>query len=579
MDIPAPEAAYPEREKSPIQIAADQQSESNFNRIFSGELLKSELRRSHLLLSITVGSLVLGVLTMGLGRAHFESLGDHSGGRYWILVIMACYMGYQLLIRRLLKLKIQAKNTDSGLLGALNSVVDPSLVTAWLVVEAFLFDPGAMFDSPLSYGYPLMIFFSSLQLSWRLCLMTGFVAATQYMVLIAWYSLRFTGVLPHSMVSYLPLHGIRAACFLVAGAGAAFIAYEIRKSIHQTLQNLKERDFVVSIFGRYLSDEIVDDILRSPEGLRLGGRRRTLTVMMTDLRGFTSLSETLAPEAVIAMLNNCLATLTEVIVKYQGTIDEFIGDAILAIFGAPFAAEDDVERAVACALEMQLAMEKVNAWNRHQGFPALEMGIGIHTGPVVVGNIGSEQRSKYGVVGSTVNLTSRIESYTVGGQILVSGATAELLGTQLQTDFRRTILPKGYADPIEICSVVGIQGKYTVALPQQTENLIRLNTPLEVSFVKIEGKDLTGQHHAGQITALSEKSAWLSSPVSLEALSNLSLEIHPFQADTLQGKLLAKVVQSQQQTEPTSSPEYLLRFTALSPEIAAFLKAHSPSGE
>src|SRR5205823_2635207 len=127
---------------------------------------------------------------------------------------------------------------------------------------------------------------------------------------------------------------------------------------------------------------------------------RTVTLMMTDLRGFTTLCEGLPPESVVAMLNRYLATMTEVIVRHHGTIDEFIGDAILAIFGAPFAARDDAERAAACAIEMQLAMDSVNLWNSRNGYPRLEMGIGIHTGPVVVGNIGSEKRSKYGVVGS-----------------------------------------------------------------------------------------------------------------------------------------------------------------------------------
>lgn len=553
-------------QKSPIQLAADQQSEAFFNRIFAGELLKSQQRRSLLLMLTTSLCLLLAVSTMSLGHAHFESIGDHAGLRYGLLGIIASYLGYQALSYWLIRRKIQAGQTSSGPLGLFNALVDPSTITAWLLVEAFMFQPGAMFESPLSYSYALMIFISSLQLSWRLCLLTGFVAALEYMLLVAWYSALFAGRLPHTISSYLPLHGMRAACFLLGGLAAAFIAYEIRKSIHQTLHHLRERDFVVGIFGRYLSDEIVDDILRSPEGLRLGGRRRTLTIMMTDLRGFTSLSESLPPESVIAMLNHCLASLTEVIVRYQGTIDEFIGDAILAIFGAPFAAEDDVERAVACALEMQLAMEKVNAWNQAQGYPRLEMGIGIHTGPVVVGNIGSEQRSKYGVVGSTVNLTSRIESYTVGGQILVSGTTASLLAEQLEIESQREILPKGYAEPIEICSVTGISGKYAVSLPTLSENFKALTEPIELSFVNIEGKDMTGQSHPATLTALSEKGARLLSAEPLEIDSNLSLVIS---ASSFSGKFLAKVIQVE--NVPAGS-QALLRFTSVSPEIKLFFK-------
>src|SRR5205823_1121617 len=122
-------------------------------------------------------------------------------------------------------------------------------------------------------------------------------------------------------------------------------------------------------------------------GLDFGGQKKIVTIMMSDLRGFAAFSDTLPPETIVKLLNNYLSEMTTVIQKYNGTIDEFIGDAILAIFGAPFQRPDDAERAVACALEMQLAMPRVNAWNAEHGLPQLEMGLGINTGEVVAGNI------------------------------------------------------------------------------------------------------------------------------------------------------------------------------------------------
>jgi adenylate cyclase len=190
-------------------------------------------------------------------------------------------------------------------------------------------------------------------------------------------------------------------------------AYRALEQMAKELQ-LHNR-FIRKTFGRYLTDDVVKSLLESPEGLKLGGERRKVTLMMTDLRGFTSMSGRLAPEQVVAMLNRYLGTMVEVIQEYQGTIDEFIGDAIFTLFGAPVQRDDDAERAVACAMAMQLALAGVNAQNRAAGLPEVEMGIGIHTGEVVVGNIGSDRRTKYGVVGSHVNLTARIESYTVGG--------------------------------------------------------------------------------------------------------------------------------------------------------------------
>ena len=185
--------------------------------------------------------------------------------------------------------------------------------------------------------------------------------------------------------------------------------------------------FIRQTFGRYLSDEIVETILEKPDGLKIGGEKRQATILMSDLRGFTSLSEGLPAEDVVSMVNIYLETMTEIILKYQGTIDEFIGDGILVIFGAPFQRPDDARRAVACAVDMQLAMASVNDRNRQAGYPEVALGIGVNTGKMVVGNIGSKKRTKYGVVGRNVNLTSRIESYTVGGQIFISENTLKAM--------------------------------------------------------------------------------------------------------------------------------------------------------
>lgn len=535
------ESESSEQTKAPIQVQSGHSAETQFNRIFAGELLKSALRRTRLIMWLTLTSIFFASLIMILGHQHFESIGDQAGLRYRLLLLGSAYLAYQGFNYWIISRKIRSGQSKLGKIALLNAIVEPGIITLWLLIEAFLFRPGAMFESPMSYGYPLVILLSALHLSWLYCLLVGCLAAGQYLILIAWYSMTYSGQLEQTISSYLPLHGMRAVCFLLVGAAAAFIAHEIRKSISQTLLHVKERDFVVSIFGRYLSDDVVDDILRSPEGLRLGGRRRTITVMMTDLRGFTSLSENLPPESVIAMLNHCLARMTDVIVKYQGTIDEFIGDAILAIFGAPFSNDNDAERAVACAIEMQLAMEQVNQWNQAQGYPRLEMGIGIHTGPAVVGNIGSEKRSKYGIVGSTVNLTSRIESYTVGGQILLSGATASLLSDQLEIDMRREILPKGYSDPIEICSVVGIKGNPDLQLPRQHHDLKRLDSALDIQILSLQGKDSGGQWQSAQLVALSSKRAKIVSNSALELDANLKIAT-PANSLGLLNQMVAKII-------------------------------------
>jgi len=298
------------------------------------------------------------------------------------------------------------------------------------------------------------------------------------------------------------------------------------KALVESQRQLELRNrFIRDTFGRYLSDEIVAELLERPEGLALGGEKRRVTIMMADLRGFTSLSERLPPEKVVRMINNFLEEMTDVIVRHRGTIDEFIGDAILAIFGAPELREDDAERAVACALEMQLAMTRVNARNAQEGLPAVEMGVGLNTGEVVVGNIGSKKRAKYGVVGSAVNLTSRVESYTVGGQILLAPSTFEAVTSPLVIEGRMEVEPKGVKKPITIYDVVGIGGAFDLRLPRRVDGLVRLARPVDVGLKLLDGKDAAREQTPATIVRLSGRSAELAARASPAALTNLKLQV------------------------------------------------------
>lgn len=226
----------------------------------------------------------------------------------------------------------------------------------------------------------------------------------------------------------------------------------------------RRNKFIRSVFGRYLTDDIAETLLDSPEGLHMGGERREITILLADIRGFTNLSSQLEPEKVVMLVNNFLSEMTRVIISHGGTIDEFIGDAILALFGAPRAMENHAEKAVACALEMQQAMQAVNELNLQSGLPELATGIGINTGEVIVGNIGSEQRAKYGVVGHNVNFASRVESYTEGGQILVSDRTLEACAGLLETRGEMSVRPKGFDEDVLIHDVFGIGGPYQIRI-------------------------------------------------------------------------------------------------------------------
>jgi class 3 adenylate cyclase len=222
----------------------------------------------------------------------------------------------------------------------------------------------------------------------------------------------------------------------------------------RVLQLLKtvetQNTFIRQVFGQYLTDDVVQTILDSPDGLRLGGERREITIMMADIRGFTQIASRLEAPEVMKMVNHFLSIMTDVIQRHGGTIDEFIGDAVLVLFGAPYALDEHAKKAVACALEMQSVMQTVNMLNAEAGLPEVGAGIGINTGEVIVGNIGSAKRMKYGVVGHNVNFTSRIESYTAGGEILVSDRTRELCGEAVNYGQSMRVTPKGFDQEVAL---------------------------------------------------------------------------------------------------------------------------------
>ena len=269
-------------------------------------------------------------------------------------------------------------------------------------------------------------------------------------------------------------------------------------------ERLRLVNFIKETFGRYMSKKVVDEILDSPDGAKIGGRLETVTILMSDLRGFTSLSETTDPEIMMRLLNRYLDRMSRIIHEYDGIIDEIIGDAILAVFGVPESRPGDPERAVACALAMQNALMELNQEIGEEGYPPLEMGIGINTGSVLVGNIGSEFRMKYGIVGATVNTAARIESNTVGGQVLIGESTFTCVKEKLTAEPPQTIMMKGMRKPLVVYAVTGIGDPYRVALEksQATHDGVRL--PLPFNCWKIENKKVVDEAAIGETILIND---------------------------------------------------------------------------
>jgi len=230
----------------------------------------------------------------------------------------------------------------------------------------------------------------------------------------------------------------------------------------------REKKFIRSVFKRYVADNVVDSLLASGKMPDLGGEKKTITVLFSDIRSFTTISEKLDPHNVVEFLNRYFERVCEIILAEGGTIDKFIGDAIMVQFGAPVPYTDHADRALRAALAMRDTAVDFSKWmsERFAGrdLPPFAIGIGIHTGEAIAGNMGSSQRMEYTVIGDTVNIASRLESATktLGCVIVASGETLKASGTPVRTGLHDVISVKGRGTPVEVFEIIDLEEKEAV---------------------------------------------------------------------------------------------------------------------
>jgi adenylate cyclase len=235
----------------------------------------------------------------------------------------------------------------------------------------------------------------------------------------------------------------------------ALVAAQAASAIDNAVahEQLAESAIQRSALERFLSPDVVEMIAANPSGVKLGGINQKVSVMFADIRGFTTLSERMAPEKVVEVLNEYFTRVTDVIFDNGGTLDKYIGDAVMAVFGAPISKGNDAANAVKVAIEIQRLLVEMNRDAAARTWPELQVGIGINTGIVTAGNIGSPRRIDYTVIGDTVNTASRLMSNAAPGQIMISRMTVDELGGQFQMTALPRLKVKGKTELIEAFSV------------------------------------------------------------------------------------------------------------------------------
>ena len=235
---------------------------------------------------------------------------------------------------------------------------------------------------------------------------------------------------------------------------------QLTKGFNAMVEGLREREVIRNTFGRYIDHDIAQQLLKHPETTRLGGDKHAVAILMVDIRGFTSLAESMTSEAIITLLNHFFSHMIDIINKYHGIIVDFYGDGLLAFFDpANRASFEAAGSAVECGLAMQermAALRKEPSISKR--YPNIEIGVGLNFGEVVVGNIGSEERAKYGIVGSAVNATDRIQRLAEGGQVVISESLKRLLDdrVEIKKQFSKTL--EGFSQPLKLYVVSSYTG-------------------------------------------------------------------------------------------------------------------------
>ncbi|WP_316367560.1 adenylate/guanylate cyclase domain-containing protein [Candidatus Thiodiazotropha sp. CDECU1] len=320
------------------------------------------------------------------------------------------------------------------------------------------------------------------------------------------------------------------------------------------MKHAEEIERIIDTVGKTLANKLSPTertqlhqaLMKSLDETPAGGDRpqyKEVTILLSDLRGFTATTERYPPETIINVLNLYFSRMCEIIFSFGGSIDKFMGDSIMALFGLTKQRDDDLERAIACAVEMQRAMLEINSENSKQGYPRLFMGIGINTGKVVAGHLGSELHHEYTVIGDEVNLASRIEAYSLRGQILLSDRACRMAQGFIETSPPNQVMVKGKQVPVSLYELQSTNRPRHLEVPRvESRRSPRIEVDFPIAFHPLQNKIVLDEGFTGRAVDLSYNGLQADLPVELDILSDIRITLYTSLMSEQSSHIYAKIL-------------------------------------
>jgi len=430
----------------PVASKEREDPRSAFERRLTREILISERLRVQILAAIPGVALIL---FLGLTASYPDAVDRAFQGkmdRLRVGLLLGGFATYELFALTMVERLIKSGKEPPVLRRYVNALIETSLPTCAILYYMAIGNPVAALLLPPAFIYFVFILLSTLRLDFNLCLFTGLVAAVEYLGLTL-IALGTGQSFAAPELGHLPHHLGKAAILLVSGVAAGFVARRLRKGFVNTLESLEDRNRILNVFGQHVSPAVVDRLLARKADVK--SEVRDVCVMFLDLRNFTAFSEKKSPEEVVDYLNSLFEVMIESVNHHGGIVNKFLGDGFMAVFGAPLSDGEDCRHAVDAGLEI---VSKVAALVREGKIPPTRVGIGVHAGEAVIGNVGSVMRKEYTVIGDVVNVASRLETLNkdFGSQLLVTERVWEACAKQVPAVAKDPLTVRGRAEPVQI---------------------------------------------------------------------------------------------------------------------------------